>query len=327
MDVKFQVFVSSTFSDLEDERRIVIEQILSLGHIPIGMELFHASDDTQWNYIKRRIDESDYYIVIVGERYGSELKNKSYTQMEYEYAIERGVPVAAFLLHNSARERWPQSKVESSKLDKINKFRELCERKLVNYWKNGDELAAKVTTTLVSMFTNFPRTGWVKADKAASPTVANEIAKLSEENRQLKSEIERFSSSEIPPREVVARIKSMRSKNINKYITTEDDTRKDIDIYETFTIISRVFTMGASEMQVKNEIDNSIFDNSQNTNLKVIMCDRLIEEYILNKLISAYEIQREFFGRIETDTRFILTDYGKDFVGYAEQLASEDYPA
>ena len=39
MDVKYQVFLSSTFRDLEIERRIVIEQVLNLGHIPVGMEL------------------------------------------------------------------------------------------------------------------------------------------------------------------------------------------------------------------------------------------------------------------------------------------------
>jgi len=36
MDVKYQVFVSSTFVDLEAERRSVIETILNLKPIPIG---------------------------------------------------------------------------------------------------------------------------------------------------------------------------------------------------------------------------------------------------------------------------------------------------
>lgn len=82
MDVKYQIFVSSTYADLVDERRSVIESVLNLGHIPVGMEAFQASDDTLWDYIKRRIDDSDYYVLIVAERYGLELKGKSYTQME-----------------------------------------------------------------------------------------------------------------------------------------------------------------------------------------------------------------------------------------------------
>lgn len=65
MDVKYRVFVSSTFADLQDERRAVIEMIINMGHIPVGMEAFQASDDSQWEYIKRRIDESDYYVLII----------------------------------------------------------------------------------------------------------------------------------------------------------------------------------------------------------------------------------------------------------------------
>ncbi|RUV66765.1 MAG: DUF4062 domain-containing protein [Mesorhizobium sp.] len=38
MDVKYQIFVSSTYADLVDERRSVIEAVLNLGHIPVGME-------------------------------------------------------------------------------------------------------------------------------------------------------------------------------------------------------------------------------------------------------------------------------------------------
>ena len=103
MRVKYQIFISSTFIDLEDERRTVIERILNLGHMPVGMELFQAGDETQWDYIKKRILECDYYIVIVGERYGSEGPDgKSYTQMEYEFAVASGVPVAAFPLHKDA---------------------------------------------------------------------------------------------------------------------------------------------------------------------------------------------------------------------------------
>ncbi|MER8768238.1 DUF4062 domain-containing protein [Mesorhizobium sp. M0960] len=49
MDVKYQIFVNSTYADLVDERRSVIEAVLNPGHIPVGMEAFQASDDTQWD--------------------------------------------------------------------------------------------------------------------------------------------------------------------------------------------------------------------------------------------------------------------------------------
>ena len=62
------------------------------------MELFPATDQQQFDFIKRVIDRCDYYVVIVGGRCGSLADERiSFTEMEYEYANERGVPVLAFL--------------------------------------------------------------------------------------------------------------------------------------------------------------------------------------------------------------------------------------
>ncbi|MGO7550591.1 DUF4062 domain-containing protein, partial [Rhizobium leguminosarum] len=65
------MFVSSTFRDLFDERQDTIRNILDLNHIPAGMELFPAADVEQLDYIKKVIDDCDYYLLIVGGRYGS----------------------------------------------------------------------------------------------------------------------------------------------------------------------------------------------------------------------------------------------------------------
>jgi hypothetical protein len=64
-----QVFVSSTYLDLKEERQEVIQTLLEADCIPAGMELFPASDDDKWTLIKRVIDDSDYYLVVVGGRY------------------------------------------------------------------------------------------------------------------------------------------------------------------------------------------------------------------------------------------------------------------
>jgi Domain of unknown function (DUF4062) len=71
MNVKYQIFVSSTYEDLKDERAEVIKACLNMGHIPVGMEMFNAADEEQWAVITRTIDQCDYYVVIVAHRYGS----------------------------------------------------------------------------------------------------------------------------------------------------------------------------------------------------------------------------------------------------------------
>jgi hypothetical protein len=134
MEKKYQIFVSSTFEDLKEERRTVIERILNLDHIPVGMELFQAGDESQWAYIQQRISECDYYVVVVAERYGSEGPDgRSYTEMEYRFARDKGVPVAAFLLDEEARKSWPKQRVEFDKTDKLNSFRAHCSSKMCKF--------------------------------------------------------------------------------------------------------------------------------------------------------------------------------------------------
>lgn len=71
MDVRYQVFVISTYVDLKEERRLVSTAILKMGHFPAGMEMFPATDDEQFEYIRSVIDLCDYYVLIIGGRYGS----------------------------------------------------------------------------------------------------------------------------------------------------------------------------------------------------------------------------------------------------------------
>ena len=99
MDKRYQVFVSSTYEDLRQERAEVMQALLELDCMPAGMELFPATTEEQWSWIARVIEESDYYMVIVGGRYGTvhPAKHASYTELEYRYAVEIGKPVVAFL--------------------------------------------------------------------------------------------------------------------------------------------------------------------------------------------------------------------------------------
>ena len=48
MNKKYQIFVSSTYEDLKEERDLVIEAILEMGHFPVGMEMFSTGDEQQW---------------------------------------------------------------------------------------------------------------------------------------------------------------------------------------------------------------------------------------------------------------------------------------
>lgn len=97
---KLQVFVSSTYLDLKEERQMAVEGILRAGHIPAGMELFMATSKSQWLIIEEWIKESDILFLILGGKYGSiePQSGKSYTQLEYEFALKHNIPVFAIVL-------------------------------------------------------------------------------------------------------------------------------------------------------------------------------------------------------------------------------------
>jgi len=195
-DKKYQIFVSSTYNDLIEAREKIIETILRLYHFPVGMEMFSADDDEQWEVIKDTIDLSDYYIVIIGHRYGSETSEGiSYTEKEYDYAKEKNVPILAFIRNRDVATKPIERDDDTLKINKLNKFIEKAmESKMCEYWENENDLSTKVAIALPKKFRKTPRIGWVRADKAISPEVSEELAKLSKENREARKEIEKLKS-------------------------------------------------------------------------------------------------------------------------------------
>lgn len=162
---KYQVFVSSTFSDLIKEREKVSKTILALGCIVAGMELFPASNKEQFEYIKHIIDESDYYVLILGGRYGSLSEDGiSYTEKEFDYAKEKGIPILAFLHKNIEKIPFDKSEIDEEKRAKLLSFRKKVQTgRLVQFWENAEELSLNVSTSLSQAFNTHPSKGWVRS--------------------------------------------------------------------------------------------------------------------------------------------------------------------
>lgn len=186
MKTKYQIFVSSTYEDLKEEREIVIKSILEMGHIPVGMEMFSAGDEEQWNLIKKQIDDCDYYVVIVAHRYGSLDKNISYTEKEYDYASSINMPTLGFLINESIS--WPNSKIDkdAKKVKAVANFKSKIKKKIIAFWDNKNDLYGKVSIALMKQFNTNPGIGWVRANKYSGTEVLSEISRLSKENGDLR---------------------------------------------------------------------------------------------------------------------------------------------
>lgn len=70
LDRRYQVFISSTFKDLAEERKKAVQVVIERGHIPIAMERFSAKDESDLKVIKQAIASCQIYILLVGHRYG-----------------------------------------------------------------------------------------------------------------------------------------------------------------------------------------------------------------------------------------------------------------
>jgi len=188
---RYQVFVSSTYTDLQEERQQVMHALLEMDCIPSGMELFPAADESQWSLIQRVIQDCDYYILIVAGRYGScDANGMSYTEKEYRYAIELNKPVIAFL--HKAPGRIPSERCEPSDEGKrkLEKFKaDLVEQKLCKYWDIPTGLAAVVITSLLWLEQSRPQVGWVRADGLPTAEAALEMLKLRHQVDELEAEL------------------------------------------------------------------------------------------------------------------------------------------
>ena len=189
MDKRYQIFISSTFSDLKEERNKVMQTIMSLDCIPAGMELFPAMDEEQFEFIKRIIDDCDYYLLIVGARYGSMDENGvSYTEKEYDYAVLKGIPVIAFLHHDINSLPMNKADLDTELRNKLESFRKKVETgRLVQFWKNADDLNAKVAISLPKTIKTFPRIGWVRANLQSNVESLQEMNVLRKELAELKA--------------------------------------------------------------------------------------------------------------------------------------------
>jgi len=184
LNKKLQVFVSSTYLDLIQERQKAVEGILRAKHIPAGMELFIPSDKTQWSIIQEWIKNSDLLLLILGGRYGSiDLESgKSYTQLEYEFAILNKVPVFAIILNkqflankksNDINLNVYENETENPSIEKYNSFMKIVKSYYAREVEDINQIPTEVSLALNNFMSKdaneYHFRGWVRGDERQNP--------------------------------------------------------------------------------------------------------------------------------------------------------------
>lgn len=199
MKKKLQVFISSTYTDLIEERQAAVGAILELDHIPAGMELF-KSGKKQMETIKKWIDESDIYMLILGGRYGSIEKEseKSYTQLEYEYALKKGMPVFAVVINDDELKNRVESVIQKEdviEIEHVAKYQEFKKEvlnKVCGFFKEDKDIKMEVFKQISNIEKNWELSGWVKTE-----IFVTEMEKLKDENSKLNDKIKQLVKIEV----------------------------------------------------------------------------------------------------------------------------------
>ena len=292
MEKRYQVFVSSTYADLKDERRRVIQTLMEIDCIPAGMELFPTADEEQFEFIKRVIDDCDYYLLIIGGRYGStDPAGISYTEKEYDYAIERGLKVIALLHANPDSISVEKSDIAPELREKLAAFREKVSKgRLVKFWKSADELPGLVAINLSKTIKAYPAVGWSRANQIPTPEVLNEINTLQRENSQLKDLVNSLNAQL-----AAAPAKSLASFEdeftvTGTYLPSRSADRKEwkakLTWGDIFGAVGPYLLEFPGDLKVKEILDNVCFDKSDAGRGTLAVIDEAVYQTIKTHLMA-----------------------------------------
>ncbi|MGE4479293.1 MAG: DUF4062 domain-containing protein [Deferribacterales bacterium] len=165
MDKLHQVFLSSTFRDLQNFRADVIDGLLKAGFHPKCMEYFPAASSSPKDYIVKSIDSSDLFILLLNNRYGEFedcLGGISYTHFEYHYAMEQKKQILCFIDEKVAHSRL-ENEQQKGKLAELKA--EILKTSLIKPVKFKNISEAQLTKEVLSSLahsTSNALTYWVK---------------------------------------------------------------------------------------------------------------------------------------------------------------------
>jgi tetratricopeptide (TPR) repeat protein len=145
--------ISSTVLDLPDHRKEVMDACLREGMFPLMMDHLPALDTEAIEASIEMVNKAGVYVGVFAHRYGYVPKHEnptkiSITEMEYDRAVERGIPRFIFLMHkdHALKAADVETGAGSKKLDKLRA--KLQTERVANFFKSPEDLRANVVNTL-----------------------------------------------------------------------------------------------------------------------------------------------------------------------------------
>jgi len=317
MDRRYQVFVSSTFQDLQQERKQAVRAILDCDCFPAGMELFPAVDETQWDYIKKVIDDSDFYLLIVASKYGSiDTDGISFTEKEYRYAKDKKIPIIAILHKN------PKTLLKENEKELDPRLLKLIDDaktgRLVGWFDDPVEVAYQVQKSLNYLKRNSSAIGWIRTDEALDPKVMIKYSEIQEENRELRLKLEKQKYNIEKPEDYDNFASGQLKVSLIYKTTSQRSSIGEVKVERTwdylFSLTGMYFQKGATTTEIMNLLRQdgllkaSIDFEIPNTNL--IEIDKICGSQIIFQFVSLGYIRKDE----GYEDKWIITAFGLQYL-------------
>lgn len=107
----------------------------------------------------------------------------------------KNIPIISFIHKDIDGLISSKIEIENQKREKLERFKELVQKKLCKFWSSPQDLGAVVSRSISQAKKNYPRIGWVRAD-TISVTSEKEIIQLYKKIEQLEKQLESAKSIE-----------------------------------------------------------------------------------------------------------------------------------
>lgn len=312
---RLQVFVSSTYTDLIEERQAAVSAILKSGHIPAGMELFTSGDKSQWETIKRWIDESDVYMLILGGRYGSIEPDSglSYTELEYNYALEIGKPLFACVIQPDALDIKVREKgrevFENKNPQLLQDFQKKVLSNMSAFFDDCKDIRLCVLESLPEISATRELSGWISGKEVPDTKgLIDEVTKLNQENSDLKSK------NALLQKKLDVLKKSDQSYDFDDIFMILDGIKVKVKKELVDTKEDMETTLLTFFYANKDRLVLGVTSRSNQDNYTYFIYQEICPKLAIHGLVESQDVKGGYTYR-----RFLLTKKGMDFLAHLER--------
>jgi hypothetical protein len=278
------------------------------------MELFTAGDKSQLDIIKRWIDESDVYMLILGGRYGSVEPESgiSYTELEYDYALEIGKPLFAVVIADEALENKAKEHgtlvIEKERPSELKLFKEKVLTNISSFFEDMKDIRLCVMESLPEIASTRDLAGWISGNEISDTKgLVDEIAKLNAEVRELTKE------------------NSVLAKKVGRHAKITSSSELD----ELKTILDSIeIKISPKVVNGKENVVQTLFSVFRNVQETIVtgVTDQIYQDEAVYFLYNNVCPKLQIHGLVQNEKvagvrwkRFSITKKGQEFLAHLEK--------